>query len=191
VKFSAVILAGGKSRRMGNDKAFLSLDGKPLLLRQIESAREIGAEEIFISGKPESDYTAFGCGVLTDRFEDAGPLSGVERALAAASNSLLLVLAVDMPGMNAMPLREILGRCTQNRGAIPRVAGQLEPLAAVYPKSALKLATHLLENGRFAMRHFAERCVEEALAEFVDFSGQWSACFQNWNTPADVIPVRP
>ncbi|HEY5345385.1 MAG TPA: NTP transferase domain-containing protein, partial [Verrucomicrobiae bacterium] len=59
MNFSAVILAGGKSSRMGRDKAFLEIGGTTLLARQIGLARELGAAEIFISGRAETDYSKF------------------------------------------------------------------------------------------------------------------------------------
>ena len=85
--FSAVILAGGKSLRMGRDKAWLEIEGQTLLARQIALARETGAAEIFISGRADADYSAFGCPVLQDGFPDAVPLAGIERALDASSCS--------------------------------------------------------------------------------------------------------
>ena len=104
MNFSAVILAGGKSLRMGCDKAWLEIEGQTLLARQIALARETGAAEIFIAGRSDTDYSSFGCRVLPDKFFDAGPLAGIERALAAANETLLLVLAVDLPQMKAESL---------------------------------------------------------------------------------------
>src|SRR5688572_9023694 len=95
--FNAVILAGGQSRRMGRDKAWLEVEGQPLIRRQIKLAREIGATEVFISGRPDCDYSTLGCPGLTDQFSNAGPLAGIERALDTATAPLLLVLAVDLP----------------------------------------------------------------------------------------------
>ena len=80
---------------MGCDKAFLEIDGKPLLARQIAVAREAGARDVFISGRADTDYSSFDGLVLQDQFENAGPLAGIERALNALSTPLLLVLAVD------------------------------------------------------------------------------------------------
>src|SRR6185312_13638918 len=70
MKFSAVILAGDRSQRMGEDKAWLMLDGKPLAARQVELARALGAEEVFISGRAGADYSALECRILHDRVTD-------------------------------------------------------------------------------------------------------------------------
>lgn len=188
MKFSAVILAGGKSKRMGRDKAWLNVQGESLIARQIGLVRELGAVEIFISGRGDSDYKALGCAVLRDHFADAGPLAGIERALEAISTSLLLVLAVDMPKMNPAPLQILLANCTENSGVIPRLRHGSEPLAAIYPRSALSLLTQLLESQNHAARHFAECCVEQKLACFLDLPEKYSEDFENWNTPWDVSP---
>lgn len=175
---------------MGQDKAWLMLDGKPLIARQIELARGLGAAEIFISGRAGADYSSLDCMVLHDRVTDAGPLAGIESGLAASSFPLLLVLAVDMPKMTAGPLQTLMVCCSETRGAIPRFNHQLEPLAAFYPQSALKLATELLDAGRYAVRDFARRCVEFNLGAFIDLPEQQSACFTNWNTPAEANRER-
>src|SRR6516165_9757616 len=90
MNLSAVVLAGGKSSRMGRDKARLEIGGQPSLARQIQLVKEIGAGEVFISGRAGKNYEEFGCRVLFDQFRDAGPLAGIERAVAEASLSRLL-----------------------------------------------------------------------------------------------------
>ena len=186
MNFSAVILAGGRSQRMGRDKASLLVRGKPLLQRQVELARATGAAEVFISGRVGADYGGFDCAVLSDRFGDAGPLAGIESALGAMSSELLLVLAVDMPNLGAAPLQAVIARCTENCGGIPRVDNRIEPLAAVYPWSALKLVRELLEGGRKVATHFAEQCVDLKLATFIEFPRAEAGHFANWNTPTDL-----
>ena len=186
MKFSAVILAGGRSLRMGQDKAWLDLDGKPMVARQIELARALGAAEVFISGRTDTDYDALSCPILHDRIANAGPLAGIESALTASTSPLLLVLAVDMPQMTTAPLQTLLVCCTEMRGAIPRFGEHVEPLAALYPKAALQMVRESLDHHRLAARYFAERCVELDLAAFIDLPQQHTACFANWNSPADI-----
>jgi molybdopterin-guanine dinucleotide biosynthesis protein A len=159
--------------------------GQPLLARQIGLARELGPREIFISGRPEADYSEFGCPVLTDHFAGAGPLAGVERALAESAAPLLLVLAVDMPGMEASFLRRLAGECSAGLGAIPRVNGRIEPLAAFYPKSARTMAESLLGEGRHAASDFARCCAQAGLAIILDLPDGDEVYFANWNTPED------
>ena len=175
---------------MGQDKALLTLDGKPLIARQVELARELGAAEFFISARAEANYDSLGCSALHDRVANAGPLAGIESALAASSSQLLLVLAVDLPKMTAAPLQTLLVCCSGICGAVPRFQSQMEPLAAIYPRSALPIAKELLDSGSYAARDFATRCVEFNLATFIDLPQQDSVYFANWNTPSDVQSGR-
>ena len=186
MNFSAVILAGGKSLRMGRNKAFLEIDGKTLLARQIKLARQTGAAEIFISGRTDADYSTFGCRVLHDTFAEAGPLAGIERALAASDSPLLLVLAVDLPEMNAEFLRRLAAHCAKDSGAIPRIMENIEPLAAFYPKAAEPLAETMLCAGRNAVASFAEQCYCVGFARFVDLSASDARYFVNLNTHSDL-----
>jgi len=190
MNFSAVILAGGKSSRMGCDKAFAELDGQTLLARQIRLVQAAGAAEVFISGQPGVNYSGFGCPVLTDKFHDAGPLAGIHSALAAADSSLLLVLAVDLAGMTAECLQQLAAGCSEHTGVVPRINGQLEPLAGFYPKTSLPLATFLLGQNSFAVGNFAERCEQAALVSFADLPDSAAGFFLNCNSPGELKSLR-
>ena len=191
MNFSAVILAGGRSSRMGCDKAFAEVNGQTLLARQIQLAHAAGAADIFISGRPAVDYSAFGLRVLEDKFSDAGPLAGIHSALEATASPLLLVLAVDLPGMTVNFLRQLVAACSENTGAVPRVAGNLEPLAAIYPKAALPLATQLLGQHSLSVKKFALRCVQDALVSFTDLPDSAASFFVNCNSPDDLRVFAP
>jgi len=193
MNLGAVILAGGKSSRMGQDKAWLEIGGQTLLARQIELAHECGAEEVFISGRRDKDYSQFACPVLYDRWAETGPLAGIRRALEETASSHLLVLAVDMPGLTPVVLRNLAKPRRDGRGRIPRIGGRIEPLAAIYPKSAANLAAALLNGGALAATTFAENCVRADLAEFQNWNESDAGCFASWNRFPDAIPsvARP
>ena len=186
MNFSAVILAGGKSSRMGRDKAWLEIDGETLLARQIKLALQVGALEIFISGRPDTNYSAFGCPVLIDKFAGAGPLAGIERALAISTSPLLLVLAVDLPVMNLEFLQWLAADCSENFGAIPRRGGNLEPLVALYPMASHLIAETGLGEGQNAVGVFAQYCADSGLAQIKEVPTGEAACLTNWNFPADL-----
>ena len=189
MKFDAVILAGGKSTRMGRDKARLEVGGQTLLARQIERAREAGAGQVYISGPADRNYADFGCAVLSDRFEGGGPLAGIEQALAVGSSPVLLALAVDLPDMSAEWLRRLAAESPDDLGVIPKRNDFVEPLAAFYPTSARQLAEAQLGAGNNSAAHFARRCVASGLARFRELASGDEKYFANWNAPAD-WPVR-
>lgn len=185
MNFDAVILAGGKSSRMGRDKAFLEINGQPLLLRQIEIVRAAGAGEILISGRVGRDYSRFGLRVVQDERPEAGPLAGIHAAMSVVRGSRLLVLAVDLPAMNTEFLRN-LAAAAAGGGVVPRIAGQVEPLAAIYPCSAREIAGARLRDKNHGVCDFAHICVMAGLAIYADFPAQIGALFKNVNSPPDL-----
>jgi len=189
---SAVILAGGESRRMGRDKAWLEVGGQPLIRRALSTVRDSGIQEVVISGRAGTDYSTLGCPVLFDLEPGRGPLGGISRALAAATTPLVLVLAVDLPGITAAFLRKLAAHCDPLTGAVPELRGELEPLAAIYPKRCHVIARDCLLTFRHAARDFAEVCRREHAVRTFEVSGTDARCFANWNSPADVAsPPRP
>jgi len=190
MRFSAVILAGGRSSRMLRDKAFLPCRGTTLIARQVGLVRELAPAEIFISGRADADYGALSLPVLLDRFTDLGPLAGVERALGEAHSPLLLVLAVDLPDMTADFLRGLAARCRAGAGVVPRTSQGLEPLAAFYPTSMQPIATAMLREERAAMSEFIRRGVEDGLVDEYASPSADEAWFRNWNGPEDAGPAE-
>ncbi len=186
MNISAVILAGGASSRMGRDKAWLEIGGQPLITRALCTVRDSGVTEIFISGRAGADYSALRCPVLLDRVPGSGPLAGIERALDATQASLLLVLAVDLPSMTAAFLRKLAARCDRFTGVIPKLRGQLEPLAAIYPIRCRSIAQECLAKCRPAARDFADACLRERAVRAFFVPRTDAGCFENWNTPSDM-----
>jgi molybdopterin-guanine dinucleotide biosynthesis protein A len=187
----AVILAGGESRRMGKDKSWLEVGGRPLISRAMETVRDAGIEEIFISGRAGTDYSALKCPVLFDLEPGYGPLGGIERALETATAPLVLVLAVDLARMTAPFLRKLAEHCDPLTGAIPELNGELEPLAAIYPKRCHGIARDFLRKGRHAARDFANACLRERAMRKFNVPDADIRCFENWNTPPDVNASKP
>jgi molybdenum cofactor guanylyltransferase len=191
LEFSAVILAGGASRRMGRDKAWLELDGQPLIALAVEKVRQLGVGEVFISGRAGEDYSALKCPVQHDLAPGCGPLGGIERALHACSSPLLLVLAVDLPRMTAGCLQKLCARCDRLTGIVPKLNGGLEPLAAIYPKRCHVIASDFMARSRHVVREFAEACLAERAVRTFHVPRTAAGCFSNWNSPADIPPASP
>lgn len=187
MNFSAVILAGGESKRMGQDKASVQFKGHSLLSLAVEKVRQLGITEVFISGRAEKDYSTLNCPVLLDLEPGCGPLGGIERGLHASSSALLLVLAVDLPAMNPPFLNKLIAQCDPSTGVVPKLDGRLEPLTAIYPKRCHLIVSDCLAQSRLAVREFAERCLEENAVRLLEVDPADAGCFSNWNTPEDVM----
>jgi molybdopterin-guanine dinucleotide biosynthesis protein A len=191
MNLSAVILAGGESSRMGRDKAWVELDGQPLIVRAVSTARELGIREIFISGRADTDYSTLHCTVLLDLEPGSGPLAGIERALDAAQAAHVLVLAVDLPRMTAAFLARLAKSCDSLTGAIPKLRRQLEPLAAIYPTRCRFIALDCLFKFRLAARDFADACLREHAVRSFPVARRDLPCFDNWNSPSDIGNPEP
>jgi molybdopterin-guanine dinucleotide biosynthesis protein A len=187
MNLSAVILAGGESRRMGRDKAWIESDGQPLIVLALDKVRQLGVSEVFISGRADVDYSALKIPVLFDAKPGCGPLGGIESALHICAAPLLLVLAVDMPHMTAGFLRTLAGCCDPLTGVVPERAGRLEPLAAIYPKRCHALAGDLIAKSQLAVRDFVEACARDHMVKIHPVSAAEENYFSNWNSPADVV----
>jgi molybdopterin-guanine dinucleotide biosynthesis protein A len=195
MNFSAVILAGGQSSRMGRDKATVELGGQTLLARQIALARSVGATELFISGRAGIDYDTTAARILTDRFANAGPLAGIERALAEMSTAHLLVLAVDMPRLTKELLQKLALACEKECGAVPEMRGHIEPLVAFYPRRTHDIAVSMLMEAQSNANHrspgptdFARCGVTAGILRVVPLSEAEADLFANVNAPADLPP---
>jgi molybdenum cofactor guanylyltransferase len=124
--------------------------------------------------------------VVVDEVEDAGPLAGVSAALQKCTSPLLVVLAVDLPGMTTDFLQSLLALCRDGQGAVPRVANGFEPLAAVYPASCASLAAAALRSGDFSMQNLIHQAIEQDLLVEREVSEEETPLFFNLNTPADL-----
>src|SRR5262244_723211 len=105
--FSAVLLVGGESRRMGTDKATFLFHGKPLWQVQLETLRRLRPAEIFLSARTDPPWRPDGVQFIADIPPSCGPLSGIAASLAKIHTAHLLALAIDMPLMTENYLHSI------------------------------------------------------------------------------------
>ena len=144
---TAFVLAGGKSSRMGRDKAFLEFDGSTLLQRALALARLV-APEVCIVGNAQQ-FSPFASAV-EDIFRDHGPLGGIHAALNASHTDLNLMLAVDLPFMEARFLQHLItqARADSALATVPRSSDGWQPLCAIYRRGFADLAEKSLRSGR-------------------------------------------
>ena len=189
MRFSAVLLAGGKSSRFGSDKALVKIDGVELWRRQISLLRALGPHEMFVAAAEPPIWIDEQSQFVRDAMPNAGPLSGVAAALRECVTSRLLVLAIDLPQMTAEFLQSLVDLSSESRGAVPRRNGFFEPLAAIYPQSCRALADRQLLAGKFMMQDFVSAAVEENLIIVRDVRSDEELLFANMNTPDDLLSI--
>lgn len=185
--FSAVLLAAGRSTRMGRDKALLEIDGAPLWRRQRDLLARAGAAEIFLSVRPEQEWAHGATGFAARVHDDlphAGPIAGITAALERSAHAHLLVLAIDLPRMTEAWLRELGAIAERGVGAVGRRGEFFEPLAAIYPRAMMPLFWEAVAGARYALQPVLARGVTEGLLRVREISAAEAAWFENWNEPA-------
>jgi molybdenum cofactor guanylyltransferase len=183
--FSALVLAGGRSSRMGSPKALIDMDGIPLWLRQAALLQSLRPAELLISAG--SDWYPGGgpWRVVNDRSPGRGPLGGIDAALATMETDLLLVLAVDMPAMSAEFLGALIDRAGP-LGVVPVDAGLYQGLAAVYPKSSSLLVEESLCGDDYSLQRLMISAVAQGLMTALPISDADRPLFRNVNNPDDL-----
>jgi molybdenum cofactor guanylyltransferase len=185
MKFTAALIAGGKSTRMGYDKCLLDIDGEPLWQRQLHLLEAVNPAEILVSGAASGPW-AGRVKIVQDAFSDAGPLAGVHAVLNAAAHEFVLVLAVDLPCMSSDFLLRLLDSTRAGRGAIPRQNDRFQPLVAIYPRACASLAEEALRATEFSLQKFCGAAVHAGFAAIVDVAVKEAPLLANVNTPANV-----
>ena len=184
-EFSAVLLAGGASSRMGFPKALARVGGVPLWQRQLDLLVKLGPAELMVSAGADWVPGPGPWKVVRDRVSGLGPLGGIGAALGAMSTQLLLVLAVDMPFMSAAFLGGLV-KAAGPKGVVPVENGLFQGLAAIYPRLAATLLDEVLGGEDRSLQHFVKRALRRRLVTARPISKRERPLFRNVNEPADL-----
>jgi molybdopterin-guanine dinucleotide biosynthesis protein A len=183
---TALLLAGGQSRRMGSDKATLLIAGEPLWARQFRTLRELQPEALWLSARVPPAWRPPEIEIVPDEPPSRGPLSGIAAALRRLRTSHLLVLAIDLPRMTAEHLRQLRALARPGCGVIPRRGDLFEPLCALYPAEAAVAAQTALSGEDVSLQHFAKVLLRQDQLQIHTLSAAEEPLYRNVNTPADL-----
>jgi molybdopterin-guanine dinucleotide biosynthesis protein A len=185
---TVAINAGGKSSRMGTDKSFVPLLGKPMIEHVVERVSDLGQlETILITNKPEL-YAHLGLPMMSDALPDKGSLGGIYTALVNSRGEYTLCVACDMPFLNPALLRHMVALITPETDVIvTRVDGYPEGLHAIYSRRCVEPIRRKLEADRLKIIGFYQdvrvRTLDEAEWQPFDSRG---LSFRNINTPDEL-----
>jgi molybdopterin-guanine dinucleotide biosynthesis protein A len=182
---TGIVLSGGENRRMGRDKAFLELDGVPLIEHVLRTLRGIFAKTIIVTNTP-SAYALYDTVVIHDAVDQRGPLTGIYSGLLHSTDEHNFVVACDMPFLNPGLISYMAGLVQGYDIVVPRVAGRVEPLHAIYSKGLLPLiAKRLLQDARQIQGIFNEARVLYVTESEIDRYDPEKRSFKNLNTPEE------
>ena len=185
-QISAGILAGGKSRRLGTDKAFLPLRGTSFLEETIAACD--GFSEVLLSVDSPARFAKFGCRMAVDELQGFGPVEGIYQLLRLARTTYVLVVATDMPYLIAPFLHRLAEELQPDMDALVlRAGGKLEPLCSIYSKAALPFLEKMRQEGIHQIRPL----YAQIRTAYVDLEalGGTPELVQNVNTPEDYRTV--
>ncbi len=182
---TAIILAGGKSSRMGRNKALLKIEGKSFIERQIDLLREI-FEDIIISANTPSDYAFLHLPVIKDVFPEKGPLGGIYTGLMESKSPHTFFLACDMPFVELPLIRHLKGLLRGVDVVVPKSGRGLEPLHAFYSKKCIgPIKRELDRNNLRIISFFSEVTVKIVELDNLTSSPEFKESITNLNTKED------
>jgi molybdopterin-guanine dinucleotide biosynthesis protein A len=189
-QLSGFVLAGGKSTRMGQDKAAVTLNGLTLLQHALAALREV-CSDVAILGKQEL-YGALGQ-VYEDIFPGCGPLGGIHAALSNSKTQFNLIIAVDTPFLAPKFLSYLADRAIDSDAIVttPEIDDYTQPLCTVYSLDFRSIAEQALKKGNYKIVPLFPRdrtlVIKEAELRRFAFAADM---FENLNTPEDLARAQ-
>jgi molybdopterin-guanine dinucleotide biosynthesis protein A len=170
---------------MGMDKAFLKLDGIPMIEHVLRSLKAVCRDIIIVTNSPQS-YEAYEATVVTDAFDMRGPLTGIYSGLLKSTAEYNFVVACDMPFLNAGLMAYMAGLAEGYDIVVPAVNGMFEPLHAVYRKGLVPvIEAQLMRNRQRIQELYGKQRVRYVAEEEIDRFDPARKSFKNLNTPQE------
>jgi len=173
------VLAGGRSSRMGRDKALLEFNGETLIELALRKLKAVCADVAIAGGSPE--LARFGR-VIADPTPGLGPLGGIVAALEQSTCERNLFLAVDMPFVPAAVLQALVAADGPEMVLLAQADGYVQPLCGIYSRRALPVVREELLARRLKVKDAVEATSAVGHLQFADL-----AWFRNLNTPDDFL----
>ena len=183
----AVLLAGGRSRRMGRDKAELTIGGEPMLIRL--SFQLAAFDERLLSVASDSIQSLPGFRTVRDQYPGAGPMAGLHAALTATAAEALLTVPCDLPNFTAEAAQVLLSAFPPEADAMVcrDSTGRLHPLSGIYSRRCLPVMERNLSAGHYQMRDLL-RSINCAVLDTAPLLPDET--FFTMNTPADYQKIQ-
>lgn len=191
---TGVILAGGKSRRMGVDKSFLKINDRFVIEIITDLMKSIFEKVIIISNEPK-DYESLGQDIFTDIYKNKGPLAGIHSGLINAKNEKIFVISCDVPFMTKEIIDFIINYKSEKFVKVAKADGYIQQLCGMYSKDCIELAEKIL-NGEILSdlkKNSVLELIEYSETEIIDIEKHRvlkGSEFSNMNTLKDYEEVK-
>ncbi len=190
LQFDAALLAGGRSTRFETDKAFIDWRGQPLYVSQLRKLASLQPGRLWLSTNAEQAFPQVLEGItrLIDDEPDLGPVGGLKTIFENSRAAYVLVLAVDLPLMEAEFLGTLLGA---GQGIVPKSGGRWEPLAALYPREEmLGLIRERTAQGNRKLQDLLDEAEAAGLIAPLPITSRVERFFSNLNRPGDLASIE-
>jgi molybdopterin-guanine dinucleotide biosynthesis protein A len=181
---TGIILAGGKSKRMGRDKG-QALYQKIHLIEYSIRLLESCCNDIIISSNEPAQYRKYGFRIIVDEFKNSGPMGGIHASLKKSVNYLNFILACDMPNVTHEVIDVLISRSLKDQITVPTLKGRSEPLCGLYPRDTYLQLENWLAFGKFKMQEFLQN-TETSYVSMDSFTDTPENIFKNMNSLADL-----
>ena len=189
-KMTAIILAGGNSLRMGENKAFLQIDGLPIISRIHTAFKDLFEEVIIVTNEKEL-FKGFDSTIHTDLLPNKGALGGLYTGIFYSTFQYSFCVACDMPFIKRSLVKFLIENTNGEDAIVPRTSDGLQPLHAIYSKKCLHAIKTIMEQGKYRIIDFYNlvevKIVDEM--EFLHLDPQRES-FVNVNTPEELLLIR-
>lgn len=186
---TGIILSGGKSLRMGENKAFIEIEGVPIIQRIYTIFKELFHEVIIVTNQIEL-FKKFDSKIYSDLLPDKGALGGLYTGLFFSNFYYSFCVACDMPFLNKSLVQYLIKRIGDEDVIVPRTKDGLQPLHAIYSKNCLDPIKEIIEQGKFKIIDIFHR-VQVNIIEEADFISldPFRESFINVNTPKELLSI--
>lgn len=183
---TGIILSGGKSSRMGFNKAFIDIDGRPIIHRTVSLFKELFEEIVIVANDP-AEYEEFNIAVVADMVKDAGSLGGICTGLFHSASEYNFVAACDMPFLNKEVILSMIKLSDGWSVTVPFIMGRYHPLHAIYSKRCIKPIEEMIKAKDLRITNLFQRVKVKRLEEKEWLSGEEIlSSVDNINTKEDL-----
>lgn len=179
---SGFILAGGKSSRMGTDKALLNIQDEPLLRRMIGLIVPF-CRDVAVSGQ-NPGYAVFGTPMIPDLYAGCGPIAGIYSCLEYAGTDWNLIISVDAPFVNHELIGFLISEIGDSDCIVPRHSGGYEPLVGLYHKRIIPVIEEMIKKGDYKLMNLLSK-LNTRFLDCDPLIRKYPRLFTNINRPED------